>query len=663
MGKPEGEEPSPDHPTEESADNVSSTVSPLPVKPVPKKAGGGDRWSHDRFDMSEQAPKSRTELVSAYGYDIRSEEGPPKVKRSKHYGRGPTKYDRNWEDENAYGKQVVAKRVPRGPPKGEDFPRLNERRPKRTSQPRSDDQSAPEGSEDGGHRSYSNNNNNHNHSRDSNHSHSSPRDQNRVGERERRQSGGGRTDRGGGRGGGRGNEKSREFKNRSQAGRSMGGGGGERRDGRDSRDSGSRPQRRGGDSEGNPSQQSFNGMSFTNSSLGHGKRVEYPAGTGTADVEDMPQRMMPTATSARSVNYGSGRLQRRDQDKPSAGPPQSAQQHQVGSGVAVTPGEIMAGVGLPLHATTVPHHNHQQQQQQQPQMPKRYSEKRQQQQQQSVGMAQQQQTHLQQSSGPPPPPFMSNRSYVQMDAGVSVPQQQQMMQPQPQQQQQQGQPAALAQPIPAQYANYYAPDFLPQSTPQASVAAAAATNQQRAIPNVAYQSQGSLPQAPANGPPAQQMMNYVPAMQVAPPPNPAQYSQYPGYQSYAPLVSSIGHRYLRHQWQLATVLMCVSSFRSPSKQPRPAMWPITPLPRQLLWRRRSFQRRHSPRPDPSCLSDGRRMRFRLSRLRTVAAKVVGDWSAKRPEVEWEPVLVGVLATQGMRERLLPRVVTTLTTYL
>jgi hypothetical protein len=28
------------------------------------------RWSHDRFDKSEQAPKSRTELVLSYGYDI-----------------------------------------------------------------------------------------------------------------------------------------------------------------------------------------------------------------------------------------------------------------------------------------------------------------------------------------------------------------------------------------------------------------------------------------------------------------------------------------------------------------------------------------------------------------------------------------------------------------
>lgn len=30
-------------------------------------ASAVDRWSHDRYDESEQAPKSRQELVSAYG--------------------------------------------------------------------------------------------------------------------------------------------------------------------------------------------------------------------------------------------------------------------------------------------------------------------------------------------------------------------------------------------------------------------------------------------------------------------------------------------------------------------------------------------------------------------------------------------------------------------
>lgn len=31
------------------------------------------KWKHDRFDERSQAPKTRRELLSRYGYDIRSE--------------------------------------------------------------------------------------------------------------------------------------------------------------------------------------------------------------------------------------------------------------------------------------------------------------------------------------------------------------------------------------------------------------------------------------------------------------------------------------------------------------------------------------------------------------------------------------------------------------
>lgn len=519
---------------------------PLPVKPPPKKPAGGDRWSHDRFDMSEQAPKSRTELVSAYGYDIRSEDGPPKVKRSKHYGRGPTKYDRNWEDENAYGKQVVAKRVPRGPPKGEDFPKLNERRPKKhNSQSRDDHPTASQGSnsEVGEERSHHSSTNNHH----NNHS------------RERRQSGPGRS---GGGGGFRGNEKSREFKNRNQSGRGGrdGGGGGGGRDSnrpnrrRDDGGGGASMVRGGGDQEAahhqEQQQHTFNGMSFTNSSLGHSKRLEggsnQPRNAASGgDAEETPQRMMPTANASRSVNYGSGRLQRRD-DKPMSQPHHFQQQPQQHPASDMSP----AG-GLPLHAP-VPTHL---QEQQQPQMPKRYSEKRQgmrsneqhsqppsvqqqvmggmmgeppmeqhlhQQPVAAVQQQQQQQSHLQQSPGPPPP-FMSNRIYThgQLDMG-GVP-----LQPVS---------VAQAQPIPAQYTNYYPPDYLPQSTPAQNVVPTPQQQQQAA--SAAYQQQQAPSQVgAANGPPAQ-MLNYVPAMQTAPPQQTsAQYSQYPGYQNYAAMVS------------------------------------------------------------------------------------------------------------------------------
>ncbi|XP_044263228.1 protein CASC3 [Tribolium madens] len=86
-----------------------------------------ERWSHDRFNDSEQAPKSRAELVAIYGYDIRNEEGPPRARRRRRYGRGPNKYTRNWEDEDAYSKPpLTRKKKPlRKPNQGEDFPPLN----------------------------------------------------------------------------------------------------------------------------------------------------------------------------------------------------------------------------------------------------------------------------------------------------------------------------------------------------------------------------------------------------------------------------------------------------------------------------------------------------------------------------------------------------------
>lgn len=58
-----------------------------PPTPVQKKATKKttDRWTHDFFDASEQAPKSRAELVNSYGYDIRNEDGPPKTRRNRRY--------------------------------------------------------------------------------------------------------------------------------------------------------------------------------------------------------------------------------------------------------------------------------------------------------------------------------------------------------------------------------------------------------------------------------------------------------------------------------------------------------------------------------------------------------------------------------------------------
>ncbi|KAJ8926082.1 hypothetical protein NQ315_009938 [Exocentrus adspersus] len=69
-----------------------------------------EKWKHDRFNDTEQAPKSRSELIAIYGYDIRNEDGPPRARRRRRYGRGPNKYTRNWEDEDAYSKPATATR-------------------------------------------------------------------------------------------------------------------------------------------------------------------------------------------------------------------------------------------------------------------------------------------------------------------------------------------------------------------------------------------------------------------------------------------------------------------------------------------------------------------------------------------------------------------------
>lgn len=62
-------------------------VEEKPETPVQKKVikKATDRWAHDFFDESEQAPKSRAELVHSYGYDIRNEDGPPKARRPRRY--------------------------------------------------------------------------------------------------------------------------------------------------------------------------------------------------------------------------------------------------------------------------------------------------------------------------------------------------------------------------------------------------------------------------------------------------------------------------------------------------------------------------------------------------------------------------------------------------
>merc|ERR1719462_524577 len=84
---------------EEAEDNKEAEAEP------PKRVWKADvveRWGHDKFKDMDQEPKSKDELVASYGYDIRNEDSAPRARRRRRYGRGPNKYTRNWEDEEAY---------------------------------------------------------------------------------------------------------------------------------------------------------------------------------------------------------------------------------------------------------------------------------------------------------------------------------------------------------------------------------------------------------------------------------------------------------------------------------------------------------------------------------------------------------------------------------
>ncbi|KAI4468957.1 protein casc3 [Holotrichia oblita] len=96
-----------------TADDIESPEAEKNDKDGKKKVWQDkkEKWSHDRFNDNEQAPKSRAELIAIYGYDIRNEDGPPRARRRRRYGRGPNKYTRNWEDVDAYGKPTVIRKT------------------------------------------------------------------------------------------------------------------------------------------------------------------------------------------------------------------------------------------------------------------------------------------------------------------------------------------------------------------------------------------------------------------------------------------------------------------------------------------------------------------------------------------------------------------------
>ncbi|XP_060807270.1 uncharacterized protein LOC106135915 isoform X1 [Amyelois transitella] len=136
--------------SETPSEKKEGSETPAERRRPPRKSDVINKWSHDKYNENEQMPKSRDELVAIYGYDIRNEDAPPHARRNRRYGRGPNKYTRTWEDEEAYRRQN-AQAQPRKPPNPEDFPELdsankysNKKRPPRPrskSQPPSNESS------------------------------------------------------------------------------------------------------------------------------------------------------------------------------------------------------------------------------------------------------------------------------------------------------------------------------------------------------------------------------------------------------------------------------------------------------------------------------------------------------------------------------------------
>lgn len=68
---------------------ITANVDGTTKKPAGKKSrnlDSIDRWTHDMYDEREQTRKTRNELFSSYGYDIREETEAPKARRHHKYG-------------------------------------------------------------------------------------------------------------------------------------------------------------------------------------------------------------------------------------------------------------------------------------------------------------------------------------------------------------------------------------------------------------------------------------------------------------------------------------------------------------------------------------------------------------------------------------------------
>nr|XP_034826504.1 protein CASC3 [Maniola hyperantus] len=129
--------------SETASEKKEGSETPSDRRRPPRKSETLNKWSHDKYNENEQMPKSRDELVAIYGYDIRNEDAPPHARRNRRYGRGPNKYTRTWEDEEAYKRQV-AQTTHKKPPSPADFPELNAvNKPGRKPRPRQRSKSQP----------------------------------------------------------------------------------------------------------------------------------------------------------------------------------------------------------------------------------------------------------------------------------------------------------------------------------------------------------------------------------------------------------------------------------------------------------------------------------------------------------------------------------------
>lgn len=503
-----------------------SPLLPNSRVPARKSSSATDRWSHDRYDMNEQAPKSRAELVSAYGYDIRSEDGPPKVKRNKHYGRGPNKYTRKWEDETAYGKQMVQKRNMVPPQQGDqDFPRLGAGRHTKKSSPGLDREDAESNEEISRYQRRPSSNRRSIRTPDQQGRDSGPPTQN--------QRFGGRVI----------NNNSREFKNRSKSNRS------------------DQQYRNNNNNNNNNGESSYNGnsMSFTNSNLANHRRnnPDYNSDRFNNNNKDDGQKL--SIKPSRS-NHTIQAEHQRDEVTPIQYQPTTGNSNNNRSASPNVVEDDLGGLNQPKRYSVKRQRNEGQQQLQQQQQIMnnhvQYSQEEpiltnnnvtnplpqmhvvQQQPLPAPSLPQMQMQQQQQQVATVP--FMDPANLVRLEQYDSQPKATAIMA-----QQQQQQPPQQSLPPAAQYANYYLPQPNPAQIAQQQFPAQQYQGQYLAQPPqqqpVVQQQQPAPNYLPAQGNPT---INYVPAMTQQPqqqqqPPAQAQFTQYSGYQNYTATVVSV----------------------------------------------------------------------------------------------------------------------------